>query len=115
MTKAMAWATENYQGDGFRVRSGVIYIDNPGNVRSFLDSEGRPNSSAINKEFGAKIHRALVYQYRFMGNTWLPAPTFDAAADAWFKGFMGYTYPGRSYNQYNNSVAVRKSLYKLIK
>ena len=114
-SKITAWVAENYQGDGFRVVSGVIYIDNPYNIISFFNREGRPDSSLLNKQYGACLHRALTYHSQYMNTTMLPPPLLDGCANAWFNQFMIHSFPERNFNQYNNSHGVRNALKKFIK
>jgi hypothetical protein len=109
-----AWATHNYQGRGFRIENGMIIVDNPNNITSFYDNDGRPNRTREGIEYANNILRAFTYhnhRVRVEGIGYLRTPTMDDNSFRWFRECVGNTSGRRLYN----SVPNRRKIERFIR
>jgi len=113
IAREIEWNSCNYDGEGFTVRNGCIFVDNSissGNPILFLHNDGTPNRSTINKYYATKICRALEYHRDFIGQRYQLLPTLDPASKRWVYDFCGHQYPGRHRSHYKNSPDLRYNI-----
>lgn len=104
------WPNHNYNGDGFRVREGRLYINFSSDV-SFYDQNNLPNISPESRMMAENIANAFEYKQRYTGKS-NRVTNLNGCSQTWFRDYMKYTFPDRLPQHYtNNKILVENLRY----